>query len=320
MTSNGRPTGSGKPTGGKPAGNGKPHTNGHRKFKRTNLPDSAADVHAERALGGGAYQLAFADPEFLLQDEMRGTRLQLEFMKPELALREAGIEATLVVFGSARIVDRETAEAALMDAEKAYAAAPSPATAERLTAAKQQRENSHYYEQARELGRIATEFACCFPETGLVVATGGGPGIMEAANRGAFEAGGKSIGFNISLPHEQRPNAYISPELCFQFHYFGLRKMHFMMRAKALVVFPGGFGTLDELFDVLTLIQTQKSQPVPVILFGRTFWDGLLNFRQLQEFGSISADERMLVSYAESAVECWEIIVDFYQLGIECPL
>ena len=299
--------------------NGKSRSNGRHKLKRANIPDTASDFQAELAAAGGAYPLAFADPDFLMQDEMRGARLQLEYMKPELALRAAGIDATLVVFGSARIKDASTAQEELARAREEHTRAPSPATARVLALAEQQHDNSHFYEQARELGRIATEFSSCFPDTGLVVATGGGPGIMEAANRGAHEAGGKSIGFNIALPREQKPNPYITPELCFQFHYFGLRKMHFMMRAKALVVFPGGFGTLDELFDVLTLIQTQKSEPVPVILFGRTFWQRVLSFEALEEFGAISGYERTLLSYAESAVECWQIIANFYQLGVDCP-
>lgn len=301
------------------AHNGKSRGNGRQKLKRANIPDSASDFQAELAATGGAYQLAFADADFLMQDEMRGARLQLEYMKPELALREAHIDATLVVFGSARFVDAETAQRNFVQAQQEHARTMSPTTARVLALAEQQVENSHFYEQARELGRIATEFASCFPDTGLVVATGGGPGIMEAANRGAFEAGGPSIGFNIALPREQRPNPYITPQLCFQFHYFGLRKMHFMLRAKALVVFPGGFGTLDELFDVLTLIQTQKSQPVPVILFGRAFWQRVLSFEALEEFGAIAGYERTLVSYAESAAECWQIIANFYQLGAECP-
>jgi len=301
------------------AHNGKSKGSGRHNLKRANIPDSAADFQAELAAAGGASRLAFADADFLMQDEMRGARLQLEYMKPELALQAAGIDATLVVFGSARFVETETAQRDLERARHDHARAQSPTTERVLALAEQQQQNSHFYEQARELGRIATEFASCFPDTGLVVATGGGSGVMEAANRGAFEAGGRSIGFNIALPREQRPNPYITPQLCFQFHYFGLRKMHFMMRAKALVVFPGGFGTLDELFDVLTLIQTRKSQAVPVILFGRAFWQRALSFEALEEFGTISGYERTLVSYAESAAECWQIIADFYQLGAECP-
>ncbi|MBK8815783.1 MAG: TIGR00730 family Rossman fold protein [Methylococcaceae bacterium] len=262
-----------------------------------------------------SYRLAYDDFDFIMKDELRPVRLQLELLKPELTQKEQNIEATVVVFGSARIVDPEHAEINLQFSEEALSAAPDD---EQL---KQNVENaryavtkSYFYEEARKLGRLITVEARKL-EQSIVVVTGGGPGIMEAANRGAFDAGGKSIGLNIVLPGEQKPNPYITPELCFQFHYFAIRKMHFLMRAIALVAFPGGYGTLDELFETLTLIQTRKVRKVPVILFGKAYWNKIINFDGLVEAGAISECDRELVQYAEDAEEAWSIILDSYSNG-----
>ena len=253
-----------------------------------------------------SYQLAFQDSDFLLQDELRPVRLQLELLKPELILQEQHIESTVVIFGSSRIVDPETAEARLVSIQAEYGKNnQDQILARKLEVARRVLENSRYYDEARKLGHLISS------NTGkdkLVVITGGGPGIMEAANRGAHEAGMPSIGMNIVLPHEQAPNSYITPDLNFQFHYFAVRKMHLLMRAKSLVVFPGGFGTLDELFETLTLIQTHKVQPIPVLLFGKNFWERIINFNALVEEGTISAEDLKLFVYVETAEEAWKLI------------
>ena len=267
----------------------------------------SAKLHIESPqCKSASYQLAFQDPDFLLRDELRPVRLQLELLKPEIILQEQHIESTVVIFGSARIPDRETAESQLVSAQTELGAnSNDPILAQKVKIARRALENSHYYEEARKLGQLISK------NTGkdrLVVVTGGGPGIMEAANRGAHEAGTPSIGMNIVLPHEQAPNPFITPDLNFQFHYFAVRKMHLLMRAKSLVVFPGGFGTLDELFETLTLIQTRKVQPIPVLLFGKEFWERIINFNALIEEGTISADDLNLFIYVETAEEAWELI------------
>lgn len=253
-----------------------------------------------------SYRLAYQDEEFLLRDELRPVRLQLELLKPELILHENHIESTVVIFGSARIRDPETAEAQLVSAQAEYGKnKKDPVLKQKVDIARRALANSKYYTEARELGSLISS------NTGkdmLVVITGGGPGIMEAANRGAHEAGIPSIGMNIVLPFEQAPNPYVTPELAFQFHYFAIRKMHLLMRAKALVAFPGGFGTLDELFETLTLIQTQKVGAIPVLLFGKEFWERVINFDVLVEEGMISAEDLDLFRYVETAAEAWEII------------
>ncbi len=262
-----------------------------------------------------SYRLAYDDFDFIMRDELRPVRLQLELLKPELTQKEHNIEATVVVFGSARITDAEHARKFLESAEQALAVDPSDDSLIRdELSAKQAVKKSRYYEEARKLGKLITAEAKRI-EQSIVVVTGGGPGIMEAANRGAADADGKSIGLNIVLPGEQKPNPYITPELCFQFHYFAIRKMHFLMRAIALVAFPGGYGTLDELFETLTLIQTRKVRKVPVILFGREYWDKIINFDALVEEGAISACDRELVQYAELAEDAWAIILDSYSNG-----
>ena len=242
-------------------------------------------------------RLAFADPEFLLRREARGIRFQLELLKPDLEMKARGIEHTIVVFGSARFSSQEQSEQMRLEAQ-AHGDAQAQAQAEvRLR-------NARYYEAARQFGaRVVRGTNDLSPAERLYVCTGGGPGIMEAANRGAHEAGGISVGLNIALPHEQHPNPYISPGLSFKFHYFALRKMHFMMRAKALVAFPGGFGTLDELFETLTLVQCKKAKPVPIILFGSAHWKRLLNLDLLVEEGAIAPEDLELFNYVDDVEE-----------------
>lgn len=260
-----------------------------------------------------AYRLAFADDDFLLRAELRSERLQLEFLKPELVQLDEGINSTVVIFGSARTPDPETAAARLAQAQELADANPESVELHQglLIAEKVQR-NSAYYEEARKLGAMITRDTLETGPCDMVVITGGGPGIMEAANRGAMEAGGKSIGLNIQLPFEQRPNPYITPELCFRFHYFAIRKMHFLKRAKALVACPGGFGTLDELFETLTLIQTGKIDPVPVLLMGSLYWKRIINFDALVEEGAISRQDLQIFNYVDSAQEAWNTIRAFY--------
>lgn len=261
-----------------------------------------------------SYRLSFNDPDFLTREELRPVRLQLELLKPELLQQQQGVKATVVVFGSSRIPDIETAQSNLQQAEMAADEDPeNPDIQRQVAIARRILAKSGYYQEARKLGRLIS--AICHDRSGcnLYVITGGGPGIMEAANRGADDAGAQSIGLNIVLPHEQAPNSYISPELCFQFHYFSVRKMHFLMRAQALVAFPGGFGTLDELFETLTLIQTKKIEPLPVLLFGREFWQQAINFEFLVEEGVISPEDLNIFNYVETAEEAADIIRDYFQ-------
>ena len=264
--------------------------------------DSGTPLHPD------AYRLAFADPEFLLRRETRGLRMQLEMLKPDLEQTRLGIENTIVVFGSARFLPPEEAQAKLNTAR-----ASGDASAVRV--AERQVSNAAYYDQARRFGKLVAEHSKGrTPKEQIHICTGGGPGIMEAANRGAHEAGMPNVGLNIALPHEQHSNPYVTPELNFKFHYFAMRKMHFMMRAKALVAFPGGFGTLDELFEVVTLVQTRKAKPVPIILCGTPYWRRLLNLEVLVEEGAISPEDLDLVSYVESPEAAWEVIKGFYAL------
>jgi len=261
-----------------------------------------------------SYLRADQDPEFLSRDELRAVRLQLEWFKPELIQQDEGIDSTIVVFGSARVPDPEQAEQKLTETEQALAQAPdNPALHRALTIARNRLALSHYYTVAREFGRLVSSTCQVDGKREYVVVTGGGPGIMEAANRGAFEAGGKSIGLNIALPHEQQPNPYISPSLTFQFRYFALRKMHFLLRAKALVAFPGGYGTLDELFETLTLLQTGKVERVSVILVGKSFWEMVINWQHFVDCGLISPEDLNLFRYAETATEAWNLIVRHHQ-------
>lgn len=253
-----------------------------------------------------SYKLAFQDPDFLLWDELRPTRIQLEILKTELMLQDYQIESTVVVFGSARILEPDVAQKYLAEMKDKIKLEPENLSlAQELKAAQAAVRNSSYYEQARRLGQLISQSTA---NGHMLVITGGGPGIMEAANRGAHDVQEKSIGLNIVLPHEQTPNTFITPELCFRFHYFATRKMHFLMRAKGLVAFPGGFGTLDEIFETLTLLQVKKIKPIPVILFGPEYWSKIINFEAMVEEGTISSDDLRLFQYVETADQAWDII------------
>jgi uncharacterized protein (TIGR00730 family) len=256
-----------------------------------------------------SYRRADQDLEFLNREELRPVRLQLELLKPELIQREEGIRSTIVVFGSSRLVEPAVAREHLTKAKDSLALKPSDPDGQRAVAVARRRlALAPYYDQAREFGRLVSSTCQVGGRCDFVVMTGGGPGIMEAANRGAAEVGAKSIGLNITLPREQQPNPYITPALCFQFRYFALRKMHFLLRARALVAFPGGFGTLDELFEALTLLQTGKVTGVTVVLVGRAFWDRLINWSMLIEEGFIGPEDLRLFHYAETGREAWETI------------
>jgi uncharacterized protein (TIGR00730 family) len=276
------------------------------------LADAWAELqtHANEGnpLHADAYRLAFADPEFLLRRETRGIRFQLEMLKPDLAQRDAGIENTVVVFGSARFREASEAQEMLVRAERSGVAAD-------ITRAQAMVRNAPYYDHAREFARTVARYSASCPKADqLYICTGGGPGIMEAASRGAHDEGALNVGLNIALPHEQAANPYVSPELSFKFHYFALRKMHFMMRAKALLAFPGGFGTLDELFEVITLVQCKKAKPVPILLFGSDYWKRLINLDVLVEEGAISPEDLSLFQYVDDPQVAWQHIVKFYDL------
>ncbi|HSG37447.1 MAG TPA: TIGR00730 family Rossman fold protein [Paracoccaceae bacterium] len=262
---------------------------------RDSIQDRDAAQHFEETAqtASTTYRLAFNDPDFLLREELRPVRLQLELLKPELAMNEARVKSTIVLFGGARIPDPAKADKA-------------PANLAAL---------SHYYEEARNFARLITEHSVKNGGIENVIVTGGGPGVMEAGNRGAAEAGGKSIGLNIVLPHEQAPNQYVTPELCFNFHYFAIRKMHFLMRAKAVCIFPGGFGTMDELFEAITLIQTGRMEQVPILLFGRSFWEKVINFQALADAGTISPEDLKLFRFVETAEEAVEQIETWENAG-----
>jgi uncharacterized protein (TIGR00730 family) len=260
-------------------------------------------------LGADSTRLAFADPEFLLRRETRGIRFELEMLKPELELSRQGIEHTVVVFGSARFVSPEMAAERMEQAQKSA----DPSAIER---AERDLRNAAWYEQSRQFARLVAGYSLQHPQSEqLYICTGGGPGIMEAANRGASEMGAINLGLNITLPHEQRVNPYVTPTLHFQFHYFAARKMHFMMRAKALVAFPGGYGTLDELFEIITLVQTKKEKPVPIILYGSSYWKRLINFDVMIEEGAIERKDLGVLNYCDTPLAAWEVIRDFYRLG-----
>jgi uncharacterized protein (TIGR00730 family) len=264
-------------------------------------------------LNSSSYLLPEQDTAFLTKPELRPVRMQLELLKPELLLAEHRVASTIVLFGSTQIVEHDQAEARLARAQIALDASPNdPRLVRVVERAKRLLAKAQFYEAAREFARLVTAEGQSGGTAHYVIVTGGGPGIMEAGNRGASEAGGKSVGLNISLPAEQMPNPYITPELCFQFHYFAMRKMHFLLRAKGLIVFPGGFGTLDELFDALTLRQTHRMQEIPIVLFGREYWDKVVDFHFLADEGAIADEHLDLISYAETPQEAWEIIVRFH--------
>ena len=276
------------------------------KRRPTSLRTSSEDVAASKRAPSTpqtespAFRLAFADDEFLTSEDTRGIRFQLEYMKPEFRLRERGINSTVVLFGGARIpAPGKPAWAAKNEMQKAN-----------LEAA------SKYYEEARRFAQLASATSKALDFKEFVVTTGGGPGVMEAGNRGAADVGAPSIGLNIVLPHEQAPNIYVTPELSFNFHYFATRKIHFLIRAKAVAVFPGGFGTLDEFFETLTLIQTRRMDPIPLILFGKEFWGKVINFEALAEAGTIAPDDTKLFHFVDTAEEGWEVVRKFYDLPV----
>jgi len=254
--------------------------------------------------------------DFLAQDEVRGVRLELDYLKAELLLEAQDIKHTIVVFGSTRIPEPKAAEREVSLLRQALEErGPDAELERRLRVAERLRAKSRYYEVARELGRLVGAAEKNREGGRLVVATGGGPGMMEAANRGAFEAGARTVGLNIRLPQEQFPNPYITPELCFQFHYFAIRKLHFLLRARALIAFPGGYGTLDELFETLALVQTRTIRPVPVVLVGEEFWKNVWDVDFLVDEGMIDVEDRELFWFAESAHEIWDGILRWYEMS-----
>jgi uncharacterized protein (TIGR00730 family) len=302
----------------------------------TTLGDDVALVaeNMEKILSSPSYSLAQDDRHLLDKAEMRGVRMLLELGKPELALQADNITSTVIVFGGTQIVERPAAERRLSEARRAMARAQNTAAgpasahvsaagpasamileglARELKRAEQLLAYCRYYDAAREFARLVSIDNQCDDKRDYVIITGGGPGIMEAANRGAFDVGCKSIGLNIKLPSEQQPNPFITPELCFQFKYFALRKFHFILRAAAVVLFPGGFGTLDEMFETLTLRQTHRMQPVPIILFGHDYWSKVINFQFLADSGVISDEHLKLFSYAETPEQAWQQILDFHE-------
>ncbi len=274
-------------------------------------PDAPQRVH--KIMTSSSYRQADQDTDFLHRDDVRPLRLQLDFLKPELLMEEHGIEHTIVVYGSTRIVEPKVAARRVKAYQEALKSTPdNPNIKKRLEVAKRIQKKSHYYDVAREFGQIVSVSGKGAQDCRLMVMTGGGPGMMEAANRGAFDVGAKTIGLNITLPHEQYPNPYITPELCFKFHYFACRKMHFLLRAKALVVFPGGYGTLDELFETLTLIQTRCMKAVPIVLVGENYWQKAFDVDFLMDEGVIDPEDRDLFWYAETAEEIWRDIQNWY--------
>ncbi len=260
------------------------------------------------------YRLAEEDPDFMGSYEARGIRLEVDYLKAELAMSKFGIEHTIVVFGSARIRERKTAMSKLKEIQKKVELHPdSKELLSELYSAERMVEKSIYYDDARMLGRYIGKSGKGPQDCRVILMTGGGPGIMEAANRGSYDVGAKSIGLNIQLPHEQYPNPYITPELCFQFHYFAIRKLHFFLRAKALVVYPGGFGTLDELFEILTLVQTRKTTPIPVVMVGKSYWRKLIDFDFLKEEGVIAPEDLDTFKVVDNAADAWDHIIDWHK-------
>lgn len=276
------------------------------------LPEEV-EKNRQAILGSPSYVLAEKDVLFLAEPEMRPVRMQLELQKTEQAMVREGVDSTVVVFGGTQIVPQHEAESRVKLAKLELEGDPDNERLQRaVLRAEKQLGKARYYDECREFARIVSSTCQIDGKCEFVVTTGGGPGIMEAANRGAFDVGAKSIGLNIELPHEQEPNPYITPSLCFQFHYFAMRKFHFILRAAALVVFPGGYGTLDELFNTLCLRQTGRMQAIPIILYGREYWEGVMNLQTLADEGVIADEHLDLVSYAESPEEAWKIISTYH--------
>lgn len=269
----------------------------------------------EAVMANPSYLRADRDLDFLAQPELRPIRMQLELLKPEMKMEELGVRSTIVLFGGARILERATAEKHVETLRAAAAKTPGDAKLQRrVEQAEKLLAKSRYYEEAREFARIVSSSCQIEGVCDYVIVTGGGPGVMEAGNRGAADVAAMSVGLNITLPHEQAPNPYITPELCFLFRYFALRKMHFLLRAKALVVYPGGFGTLDELFETLTLRQTGKMQAIPIVLVGREYWDRVIDFQFLADEGVIADEDLELIDFAETPEEVWGVIQKFHRL------
>jgi uncharacterized protein (TIGR00730 family) len=280
--------------------------------------DPEAQQRIKAILESPSYRQADKDVDFLNRDDIRGLRLQIDYLKPELLMEQHSIQRTIVVFGGTRIRERTEAQRDIETLRAALATEPTDTSlSRRLKVAERRFANSRYYDVAREFGRLVATGGRDGDKYDVVIMTGGGPGIMEAANRGAYDAGAKSIGLNIHLPHEQYPNPYITPELCFRFHYFALRKLHFLLRAKALVAFPGGYGTFDELFETLTLVQTRTITPVPVVLVGKQYWRRAFNVDFLVDEGVIDQEDRELFWFAESAQEIWDGILHWHEVNGE---
>ncbi len=280
--------------------------------------DPEAQRRVQAILESPSYRRADADLDFIAQDGVRGVRLQIDYLKPELLLEEHGCRQTIVVFGSTRICEPAAARRKVAAARAARGGDPTNRElARRLAVAERIQAKSHYYDVAREFGRLVGSANHRVRKHHTVITTGGGPGMMEAANRGAFDVGAKSVGLNISLPHEQYPNPYVTPELCFSFHYFALRKLHFLLRAKALVAFPGGYGTIDELFEVLTLAQTRKIKPIPIVLVGEAYWRRAVDIDFLVDEGVIDLEDRDLFWFAETAQEIWDGILHWHEAAGE---
>ena len=263
-----------------------------------------------------SYRLAYMDTDYVGREELRPLRLNLELLKPEMLLDEAGIESTVVVFGGTQVAPADEAEALMAEAVAAMEKEPDSDTSKRLMIrAERVVAKARYYEECREFAKLVSTHNKKYGDGEFIIKTGGGPGIMEAANRGAYEADSPSIGLNITLPFEQTPNPYITPGFCFQFNYFAIRKMHFLLRAKALVCFPGGFGTLDELFTTLTLRQTGRMQEIPIILYSREYWESIINFQFLADEGVIRDEHMELFQYTETPEETWQVITDFHGIA-----
>lgn len=280
--------------------------------KKSKHDDPKAHERIKAIMDNSNYIPADEDSVFLRKDEVRGIRLEVDYLKPELLMREHGIIHTIVVYGSTRIVEEQEAKRNVEHLEKALKTSKDPDLERDLRIAKRILDKSVYYNMARTFGSLVGRSGSGPDDARITLMTGGGPGIMEAANRGAFDVGAKSIGLNITLPHEQYPNPYITPELCFQFHYFAIRKLHFLRRAKALVIFPGGFGTFDESFGVATLIETHKIDPLPIIFVGEKYWRKMINIEMFVEEGVIDPDDLDMFKFAESAEEAWEMILQWY--------
>ncbi|HLA83355.1 MAG TPA: LOG family protein [Thermoguttaceae bacterium] len=278
------------------------------------LDDKHRRELVDRILRSPSYRVAYHDDELMDSAELRHVRMELEFLKADLVLHEQGVESTIVVFGSTQVLEPAVAQKRLDELRVRLTGVPDdPRRRRELGQAERLAAKSHYYDTAREFARLVSSQCQVEGRCDYVITTGGGPGIMEAANRGAHDVGAKSAGLNIRLPKEQEPNAYITPELCFQFHYFAVRKLHFLLRAKALVIFPGGFGTIDEMFDALTLRQTGRMQHIPIILFGRKYWERVIGFEFMADEGTIEDRDLDLFHYADTPEEAWRAILDFHR-------